>query len=366
MQQKQLSANILVVDDQKPNLRLLQKILGNAGYENVTAITDPLQVETLYKENDFDLVLLDIQMPKMDGFQVMAMLSEIEHDSYVPVLILTAHNDDATKLKALEAGAKDFLVKPFDQTEVLLRISNMLEVRLLHKQARNQNKILDQQVRERTRELNDTRLEVIRRLGRAAEYRDNETGYHIIRMSQFSQLIALKAGMDEEQAELVLNASPMHDIGKIGIPDRILLKPGKLDAEEWKIMQTHAQIGADILSGHDSGLMSMAMEIAITHHEKWDGSGYPNKLSGKDIPLTGRIVAISDVFDALTSERPYKKAWPVEEAVAEIDRSADKHFDPALVEVFHQVLPEILDVRSRYIENETHYDKMRVYMVGTP
>ena len=364
MNQEQLSAKLLIVDDQKPNLRLLQKILGNAGFENVTATTDPLQVEALYKENEFDLVLLDIRMPKMDGFQVLAMLNEIEKDSYVPVLVLTAQNDDATKLQALEAGAKDFLVKPFDQNEVLLRISNMLEVRLLHKQTQNQNKILDQQVHERTMELNETRLEVIRRLGRAAEYRDNETGFHIIRMSKFSQLIALKAGMDEESADLVLNASPMHDIGKIGIPDRILLKPGKLDAEEWHIMQTHAQIGADILSGHDSGLMNMAREIAITHHEKWDGSGYPNKLSGEDIPLSGRIVAISDVFDALTSERPYKKAWPVEEAVNEIDRGADKHFDSNLVEVFHQVLPDILDVRGRYIENETHFDKMRVYMSG--
>lgn len=365
MNQEQLSANILIVDDQKPNVRLLQKILGNAGYKNVIATTDPTQVESLYKEHDFDLVLLDIRMPKMDGFQVMAMLNELEHESYVPVLVLTAQNDDATKLRALEAGAKDFLVKPFDQIEVMLRISNMLEVRLLHKQARNQNKILDQKVRDRTRELNETRLEVIRRLGRAAEYRDNETGFHIIRMSKFTQLIALKAGMDEGQAELLLNASPMHDIGKIGIPDRILLKPGKLDAEEWNIMRTHAKIGADILSGHDSALMGMASEIALCHHEKWDGSGYPNGLSGKDIPLSGRIVAISDVFDALTSVRPYKKAWPVEEAINEIERGAGKHFDAELVEVFHQTIPEILDVRSRYIENETHFDKMRVYMVGS-
>lgn len=364
MHQEQYSANILIVDDQKPNVRLLQKILNGAGYTNVIATTDPLEVEKLHREHNFDLVLLDIRMPKMDGFQVMEKLKEIEHDNYVPVLVLTAQNDDTTKLRALKAGAKDFLVKPFDQSEVLLRISNMLEVRLLHKQARNQNKILDQRVNERTRELNDTRLEIIRRLGRAAEFRDNETGLHIIRMSKFSQLIALKAGMSEEQAELILNASPMHDIGKIGIPDGILLKPGKLDAKEWKIMQTHAAIGADILSGHDSELMAMAKEIAISHHEKWDGSGYPNGLAGKDIPLVGRIVAISDVFDALTSERPYKKAWPVEEAIEEIKRGAGKHFDPDLVKVFLQVLPDILDIRTRYAEEDAHFDKMRVYLTG--
>ena len=171
--------------------------------------------------------------------------------------------------------------------------------------------------------------------------------------------------MNEERAELILNASPMHDIGKIGIPDRILLKPGKLNAQEWEIMQTHAAIGADILSGHDSELMIMAKEIAISHHEKWDGSGYPNGLTGEQIPLSGRIVAVSDVFDALTSERPYKKAWPVEEAIEEIKRGASKHFDPELVEVFLQVLPEILDVRTRYIEEDVHFDKMRVYLTGT-
>jgi len=363
MNQEQYSANILIVDDQEPNVRLLQKILSGAGYTNIIATTNPVEVENLHREHDFDLVLLDIRMPKMDGFQVMEKLKEIEGDNYVPVLVLTAQNDETTKLAALKAGAKDFLVKPFSQNEVLLRISNMLEVRLLHKQARNQNKILDQKVNERTKELNDTRLEIIRRLGRAAEFRDNETGLHIIRMSKFSQLIALK-GMSEKQAELILNASPMHDIGKIGIPDRILLKPGKLDAQEWKVMQTHAAIGADILSGHDSTLMNMAKEIAISHHEKWDGSGYPNGLTGKEIPLSGRIVAISDVFDALTSERPYKKAWPVEEAIAEIKRGANSHFDPDLVEVFLQVLPEILDVKARYAEEDVHFDKMRVYLTG--
>jgi len=352
-----LTANILIVDDQEMNVRLLEKILENAGYTHITCTTESRDVEKLYQENDFDLLLLDIRMPHMDGFAVMEKLNTIEKDSYVPVLVLTAQNDQETRLHALELGAKDFLTKPFDQTEVLLRINNLLEVRLLHQQQLNQNRVLDERVKERTRELNETRLEVIRRLGRAAEFRDNETGYHIIRMSKFSQIIAVNHGLSTDQAELILNASPMHDIGKIGIPDQILLKPGKLDKQEWEIMKTHAAIGADILSGHNSELMNMASEIAMNHHEKFDGSGYPYGLVGEDIPITARIVAISDVFDALTSVRPYKKAWPVEEAVAEIHNCAGKHFDPALVDTFDKSLPEILDVRSQYQEEEQDYDK---------
>jgi putative two-component system response regulator len=292
----------------------------------------------------------------------MERLNEIESETYAPVLVLTAQNDNETKIKALKSGAKDFLTKPFDQHEVLLRIGNMLEVRLLHNQQRDLNRMLDEKVKERTQELNDTRLEIIRRLGRAAEFRDNETGFHIIRMSKFSQMMALEAGLSEKMAELILNASPMHDIGKIGIPDRILLKPGKLDRDEWEIMKTHSAIGAEILSGHDSDLMNMAREIAMTHHEKWDGNGYPNNLRGEDIPMVGRIVAVADVFDALTSERPYKKAWPVDEAVAEINRSSGSHFDPELVDIFNKVLPQILDVRNQYQETEEDFAKLPDYV----
>jgi putative two-component system response regulator len=196
----------------------------------------------------------------------------------------------------------------------------------------------------------ETRMEIIRRLGRAAEYRDNETGLHIIRMSKFSEILGRTAGMDADWCEMLLNASPMHDIGKIGIPDRILLKPGKFEPEEWEIMKTHAAIGAEILSGHHSDLMEMARVIAITHHEKWDGTGYPNGLKGEDIPLVGRIVALADVFDALTSERPYKKAWSVEDALGYLLENRGMHFDPNLVGVFEKVLPEILAVREQYAE----------------
>ena len=343
------SARILIVDDQPVNVKLLEKILDTAGYSNVVATTDSREAATLFSQAPTDLVLLDLNMPHKDGFEVLAEIKALEKD-YPPVIVLTALKDVDSRVRALESGARDFISKPFDRVELLSRMHNMLEVRLLHKAVQNQNVILDGMVRERTKELEETRMEIIRRLGRAAEYRDNETGLHIIRMSKFSQILGLAAGMSEAEAEMLLNASPMHDIGKIGIPDSILLKPGKLDADEWEKMKTHSTIGAQILSGHSSELMQMARTIALTHHEKWDGSGYPKGISGEDIPLVGRIVALADVFDALTSERPYKKAWPVEEAVAFIKENSGKHFDPTLAELFIANMDKIIPVRDKYAE----------------
>ncbi|MDO8892450.1 MAG: response regulator [Sulfurimicrobium sp.] len=344
------TAKILIVDDQAPNVVLMEKMLRADGYNDVYSTTDPRQVIELYAEHHFDLVLLDLNMPYLNGFEVMQQLKELESENYVPVLVLTAQPDMKTRLQALESGARDFLTKPFDRLEVLTRIRNMLEVRLMHKQIRDQNRILEEKVLERTRELAETRFEIIRRLGRAAEYRDNETGLHIIRMSKYSQLLGRAAGMNEEDAEMLLNASPMHDIGKIGIPDSILLKPGKLDPDQWEIMKTHSAIGAEILSGHPSELMTMASQIALTHHEKWDGSGYPNGLTGEEIPLVGRVVAVCDVFDALTTARPYKKAWTVEDALCYISENSGKHFDPELTQLCPDVLPAILEIRERYAE----------------
>ena len=342
-------AKILIVDDQPANVTLIEKMLDIDGYINVISTTDPTQVESLYMEQNSDLILLDLNMPVMDGYQVLAKIREVDPD-YPPIIVLTAQSDRESRIKALDLGARDFLAKPFDRVELMTRIRNMLEVRIMTTAMKNQNKILDGMVKERTKELNHTRLEVIRRLGRAAEYRDDMTGYHIIRMSRYSQLLALAAGMDEKEAEVLLNASPMHDIGKIGIPDNVLLKPGKLDLEEWKIMQTHVDIGVEILSGSNSALMDMAAEVAQNHHEKWDGSGYPCALTGENIPLTGRVVAVADVFDALTTERPYKKAWPIEEAIEFLKDQSGKHFDPRLVELFLEILPDILAVREQYSE----------------
>lgn len=348
--QEILNANILLVDDQLVNIKLLEKMLRQAGFASIFSTTQPAEVKSLYFDNEIDLILLDIRMPEMDGFEVMSQLhAEIEND-YLPVLVVTAELTSQTRERALSSGAKDFITKPFNQSEVLQRIHNMLEVRLLHKQIRLQNETLEQQVRQRTQELEQSRLEIIKRLGRAAEYKDNETGNHILRMSHFAHMLAKAAGLSHEQAENILLAAPMHDIGKIGIPDHILLKPGKLNPDEWEIMKTHVNIGADLLDGTDIPLLVMARNIALSHHEKWDGSGYPQGLKGKAIPIEGRICAICDVFDALTSERPYKKAWPVEEAVAFLRQQKGQHFDPTLVELFESILDDILTYRAAHLD----------------
>ena len=342
-------AKILIVDDQPANVTLIEKMLDIDGYINVLSTTDPTQVESIYLEQNSDLVLLDLNMPVMDGYEVLSKIREVDPD-YPPIIVLTAQSDRESRIKALNLGARDFLAKPFDRVELMTRIRNMLEVRIMTTAMKNQNIVLDGMVKERTKELNDTRLEVIRRLGRAAEYRDDMTGFHIVRMSRYSQLLALAAGMSELDADMLLNASPMHDIGKIGIPDRVLMKPGKLDAEEWTIMQTHVDIGVEILSGSSSELMNMAAEVAQNHHEKWDGSGYPRSLAGEEIPLSGRVVAIADVFDALTTERPYKKAWSVDESVEFLKEQKGKHFEPRLVDLFIEILPDILAIRQQYLE----------------
>lgn len=343
-------ASILIVDDEVTNVRLLEKMLVTSGYRNVVSTHDPVQAVSLYQEYDCDLILLDLSMPVLDGYGVMEQLDTLTNGALPAILVLTAQDTKSFRQRALDNGARDFVSKPFDVDELLSRVRNLLEVQMVQKYMRHQNEILEQKVRERTQAMHDSRLQVVRRLGRAAEYRDNETGLHIIRMSSMAVVIARAAGMDNAQCDLLLHAAPMHDIGKIGIPDHILLKPGRFEADEWTIMQTHAQIGADILAGDDSDLMQMAHEIALTHHEKWNGSGYPNGLAGEAIPLVGRITALADVFDALTSERPYKQAWPVEKTVALIKEESGQHFDPVLVEVFLQSLSLILDIKEKYAE----------------
>jgi len=347
-------SRILVVDDQEANVLLLEKLLVAEGYTNVLVTTDPRAAEDLWRGFCPDLLLLDLHMPGLDGFELMARLQQQEGAGYLPILVLTADNTRPTRLKALAAGARDFLTKPFDQVEVLTRIRNMLEVRLLYLDLQAQNAVLEETVRERTRELRETRLEVIYRLGRAAEFRDEGTGLHLMRMSRFSRALAQAAGLDRAEADLVFIASPMHDIGKIGIPDRILLKPGRLDEMEWAVMRTHAPIGAELLSGHDSPLMKTAAAIALTHHERWDGKGYPRGLSGEEIPLEGRIVAICDVFDALLSQRPYKPPWPLERAVAEVEACTGTAFDPALVDRFRTALPELTEIHRESGEAAAH------------
>lgn len=357
------TATLLLVDDEAANLRLLQTVLEDAGYSNIVSTQDPREALPLQLQHNCDLILLDLNMPHLDGYEVMEQFSAVFGDKLPPILILTAQEFQGLRQRAFDCGASDYVTKPFDIPELVSRARNLIEVKLVRDYMSHQNEELERRVKKRTaelvsvqQELHDSRLQVVRRLGRASEYRDNETGLHIIRMSEFAALIAKNAGLSQYDCDLLLNAAPMHDIGKIGIPDAILLKNGKLDPDEWAIMKTHAQIGADILSDGDTDLLQMAAEIALSHHEKWNGSGYPNGLSGEAIPISGRITAIADVFDALTSERPYKKAWSVEKSVELIKSESGEHFDPTIVEHFLEVLPKILELKDRYREPESKPD----------
>jgi len=343
--------SILLVDDERANVLLLKKMLKLHGYSSVFEITDSREVLSACLSNDFDLILLDLNMPYLDGYEVMAQLRAEQGYEPPPILVLTAQIAQEYCTRALVEGARDYVRKPFEHVELLARVRNLLEVRVSAKRMKSQNQELERRVLDRTRELHDTQLEVVRRLGRAAEYRDNETGMHILRMSKVSELLARALGLSGAMCDLLLNASPMHDIGKIGVPDNILLKPGRFEADEWGVMKTHAQIGADILSGDDSELMKLAQLIALTHHEKWDGSGYPAGLTGEEIPLVGRIVAVADVFDALTSKRPYKKAWEVDDAVAFMKEQSGKHFDPQVLALFIEKLDEVLLIRDEYSDD---------------
>ncbi|MBK1718178.1 HD-GYP domain-containing protein [Thiocystis violacea] len=343
-------ARILVVDDERSNLILMDRLLRAEGYENPILIQDPREVMPAYRRVTPDLILLDIRMPYVTGFDIIEQIVALNDPLAPPILVLTAQHSRDYLLRALQAGAHDFIGKPFDRAEVVIRVRNMLDVQLAHRMTHDQRDGLEKIVHERTREIRDTRLQVVQRLGRAAEYRDNETGRHILRMSHTSALIAQHLGWNEGQCETMLHASPMHDVGKIGIPDALLLKPGKLTADEWRIMRTHTTIGGDLLSGDDSELLRMAREIALNHHEKWDGGGYPQGLVGEAIPLTGRIVALADVFDALTSARPYKQAWEVSEALQWIRDNVGSHFDPRLAELFFGSIEEILAIRERFAD----------------
>jgi len=347
-----LEAPILIVDDLEVNVMLLTHILEQRGYRNLHSTTDPTRVAGLHKERHFDLILLDLMMPTLDGIGVMeALISDLD-DDYLPVMMITAQTDSEARQRALEAGARDFITKPFQVTEVLQRISNQLEVRMLYHDREQEAVRLELRVRERTRELEDTQIEILRRLAIAGEYRDNETGNHVLRVGHGCHLLALAAGLPPELAMTIFHASPMHDVGKIGIPDHILLKPGRLEGEELVTMRRHAEIGGRMLDNHPAPVMRMASLIAFCHHEKWDGSGYPAGSVGEAIPIEARIVAICDVFDALTSVRPYKRAWPVDEAVAYVRNEAGRHFDPRLVECFLGILPQILAIRAEHSDRE--------------
>ena len=320
---------LLLVDDEPTNLQVLRHIL-QADYRLLFA-TDGERALQVAREQQPQLILLDIMMPGMDGYAVCRALKADPATAGIPVIFVTALNDSQDETAGFDVGAVDYITKPVSPPVVRARVRTHLSL-------------------VRMDELRETRLQIVQRLGRAAEYKDNETGLHVIRMSHFSQLLALAAGCSPAWAEDLLNAAPMHDVGKIGIPDAVLRKPGPLDADEWATMRRHPEIGAEIIGEHPSGVLQLAREIALAHHEKWDGSGYPRGLAGEAIPLSARIVAIADVFDALTTRRPYKEPWPVQDALNHIAAQAGKHFDPALVALFAPLLPQLLEIRARWAE----------------
>jgi putative two-component system response regulator len=331
------NARILVVDDEDANIEILKRILLYAGFTRVECTNDSREAAAKYVEHRPDLILLDLHMPHLDGLEVMDQLNEIAEASYLPILILSGDLTPEARRDALSRGAKDFVNKPFQQEELLLRIKTLLETRFLYIQIQSQNQLLEAKVRERTRELVEAQIEIIERLAVAAEFRDDNTGQHTHRVGQMSALLAKQLGLTDAQVSLIRRAAELHDVGKIGVPDTILMKMGKLTPEEFEIVKTHTVIGARILSGGKFPLLRLAEEIAFSHHERWDGDGYA-RIRGVDVPLAGRIVAVADVFDALTQQRPYKPAWPVGEAIGEIDRQRGRQFDPGVVDAFLRVI----------------------------
>lgn len=321
--------SLLLVDDEPTNLRVLRTVLQEQ-YRLLFAKSGEEALQLVQKEHP-DLILLDVMMPGLTGFDVCARLKADPATCAIPIIFVTALKDEMDETKGFEVGAVDYITKPISPAVVRARVKTHLSL-------------------VQAQELKQTRLQVIQRLGRAAEYKDNETGLHVMRMSHYSQVLALAYGFSEQKAEDLLHAAPMHDIGKIGIADNILLKPGKLTSDEYAEMQKHPLIGAEIIGDCESDLLKMAKAVALYHHEKWDGTGYPFGLSGEQIPVEARIVALSDVFDALTSARPYKQAWSIEATLQHIHQQKGLHFEPKLVDLLDENLQQILEIRQRWAE----------------
>ncbi|HEU5051260.1 MAG TPA: HD domain-containing phosphohydrolase [Gemmatimonadales bacterium] len=333
-------ARFLVVDDDDAMVRALVRILKSAGYVAIRSTTDGTSVPELFRAWEPDLVLLDLHMPARDGVAVLEDLRAVNGpQNYLPVLILTGDPSLAVRQRALAAGATDFVTKPFDVHELLLRIRNLLEARYLHRENAAHNQLLEARVAERTAELDDAYLDTLERLAMAAEFRDDETGRHTERVGEAAAVLAHALGLPETDVFYIRRAAPLHDVGKIGIPDAILRKPGPLTEAEWRLMREHTTIGARILSRGRSPVIRLAEEIALYHHEHWNGLGYPNGLAGERIPLVGRLVMVADVFDALLSDRSYRSAWPVEQVLQYIHDHAGRRFDPRIARLCD--LPEV-------------------------
>lgn len=328
-------ATILLVDDEPVNLQVLRHSLQDQ-YRLLFA-KDGMTALKLAREESPDLILLDIMMPVLSGYDVCEQLKADPRTVHIPVIFITALSEESNEQAGFDLGAVDYITKPFRPAIVKARVKNHLSL-------------------VQADMLRQTRLQIIQRLGIAAEYKDNETSQHVLRMSHYTKIIARTCGYDEEAADLLLHAAPMHDVGKIGIPDAILQKKGKLDPDEWVIMKQHTTIGANIIGQSESGLLKLAATIALNHHEKWNGSGYPHGLAGNEIPHEARIIAIADVFDALTSSRPYKRAWSNEDAIGLITSESGKHFDPDLVSAFTSSLPEMMQIKDKWQDDALSWE----------
>ena len=371
-----LTSRIMIVDDEAVNVRVVRKLLNRLGYQNLTSTTDSTQVLELLRRQQPDVLLLDVMMPEVSGFAILKAMQSDDALRSIPVLVLTAMSDRKTRLTSLELGANDFLEKPIDQAELSPRVRNALMIKACQSQLRSYADDLRTAVRQRTRQLSRSRLEVVHCLARAAEFRDDDTGQHVVRVGHFAKLIAHHAGLPRPFVDMIGFAAQLHDVGKIGIPDSILLKPGPLTDEEFDFMRGHCDMGNRVLSASRvsdrvlfgtgeiesedtsspedswvSPVSGMAATIAMTHHEKWDGSGYPNGLSGEDIPLEGRITAIADVFDALSSKRPYKDAYPIDRCFEILREGRGAHFDPQLLDVFLACRTEIEQIQRENRED---------------
>ncbi len=339
---------IAIIDDSEINLTLLKALVNKLGDCDPMLFLESPKGLAWCSENLPELIIVDYMMPDLDGIELIARLRKIPGREEIPILMITANDDRDVRYEALESGATDFLNKPIDRMEFSARVRNMLALGASRRKLADKASWLADEVKKATAAVHEREQELLFRMSRAAEFRDPETGAHIQRMSHYSHLIARRLGLSDEDQQLILQAAPMHDIGKIGIPDHILLKPGALTPDEFEVMKTHAVLGFELLRGSESTILQSAATIAISHHERFDGLGYPYAVAGDAIPLFGRIVAVADVFDALTSERPYKKAWPIEMALAYLREGAGKHFDPACVQAMLASWDEVLLVFEQY------------------
>ncbi len=346
---------ILVVDDHVENIELLEAFLAPFNYEIITASNGEDALKIVFNNRGIDLVLLDVMMTGINGFEVTSRIRESEIGRILPIVLVTSLHEKQDRVKGIEAGCDDFITKPVDKIELLARVRSLLKVKAYNDLLFNYRKDLEIEVKERTHDLGEalkkvklSSLDTIYRLSVASEYKDEDTGFHIKRMSLYSAAIARRLGLGKNIVDTILYASPMHDVGKIGIPDRILMKPGKLDEDEWVVMKKHTTFGANILKGSDAEFIVLGESIALNHHEKWDGTGYPNGIAGEVIPIAARITAVADVFDALTTRRPYKEPFSIDKSIGIIIEERGTHFDPAVVHAFIAIKDEIVDIKNKF------------------